>query len=375
MPYRYTLCLAFLFLAVAPSATFADDVWVTSLASRTVAAEGNTKQIHYAATASGLLLQPAEVVQWEGEDFATRTKVMTHPSAVWCVQVSDDGSHVASADYRGNLQILDTASGQAAMHEGAFERWTQVIRFVPKSDAIVAGNEAGKLFVWEGDKVSKTIDVDKNALTDITFNSAGDRIAVSDGGGMVHLFSWPALEANGKIKFGDSPAWCVTFNGDSSAVIVGTGDRKLMRAEAKDAAVPELILDGSDWITRIAVSPTGAIAASEVGGKVYVLANDKPAPGTKPVGTAASGCWAVHWASPSTLLVGTRKSGVVSLGQTWSFVEPAPVVSPEAPAPAEPAPAPAEPAPAPAEPAPAPAEPAPAPAEPAPAQAEPKPAA
>ena len=305
----------------------APDVWVTSLASGTIASDAGSKQVTYAGTASGLLLQPADIVRWEGDDFAKRTTLMSHPVAVWCVQVSGDGSQVASTDYRGNLQTYDVAASKATMYEGAFERWSQALRFAPGSTVIVAGNEVGKLFVWQDGKVSKSIDVDKNAITDIAFNAAADRIAVSDGGGVVHLYSWPALEASGKIKVGDSPAWCVRFNADSTAVLVGSGDRKLYRCEAKDGATPEPILQGTDWITRLAVSSSGAIAVGEVGGKVFVLANDKPiGVPMQPAGVAPSGVWAVHWTTPTNLLIGTRKNGVLSLGQSWSFVQPAPPV-------------------------------------------------
>ncbi len=315
----------------------APELWVTALAS------GNSgdKQVTYAGTATGLLLRPADVVRWEGDDFASRTTIMTHPAAVWCVQVCDDGKHVASTDYRGNLQVFDVASGQATMHEGTFERWTQAMQFAPGGDTIIAGNEAGKLFVWEDGKVAKSVDVDKNAITDIAFNAAADRVAISDGGGTVHLYSWPALEPGGKIKISDSPAWSVRFNADSTALLVGSGDRTLYRCEATDAAKPEPLFQGSDWITRLAISPSGSIAAGEVGGKIYVLANDKPASGkVVAAGTAPSGIWAVHWASPTSLMIGTRKHGIQSLAQTWSLAAPA-TTSPATTSPAtsdEPAP-------------------------------------
>jgi len=353
------------------------DVWVTSLASGTVTVDTGPKQVMYAGTASGLLLQPADVVRWEGDDFAKRTTLMTHPVAVWCVQASDDGKQVASTDYRGNLQIFDTVANSATMHEGAFERWSQAMRFAPGGSTIVAGNEVGKLFVWQEGKVAKTIDIDKNAITDIAFNAAVDRIAVSDGGGVVHLFTWPALEASGKIKISDSPAWCVRFNADSTALLVGSGDRKLYRVEAKDAAAPEVLLQGTDWVTRLSISASGSIAAGEVGGKVFVLASDKPTGSpVQPAGVATSGIWAVYWASPSNLLIGTRKNGVLSLGQSWSFVQPAPPVAKPAEVKAEPMPAEAKPADAPAPAAPAPAAPAPAaPVPAAPVPAAPAPAA
>lgn len=308
--------------AAAPDSAAAE-TWVTSLASGTIESDGVVKQVTYAGMASGLLLRPADVVRWEGDDFAGRTTIMTHPAAVWCVQVCGDGKHVASTDYRGNLQIFDVTAGQATMHEGVFERWTQAMRYAPGGDLIVAGNEAGKLFVWDDGKVSKSVDVEKNAITDIAFNHSTDRIAISDGGGMVHLYSWPALEPSGKIKISDAPAWCVSFNADGSAIVVGSGDRTLYRCEAKDGATATPLMQGTDWMTRLEISPAGAIAAGEVGGKLFVLSGDKATSSeVQPAATAQSGIWAVHWASPTRLLVGTRKHGVLTLAQTWSFTTP-----------------------------------------------------
>lgn len=297
-----------------------DEVWITALASGKLATPEGPKQVNLAATASGLLLRPADVVQWEGDDFAARKVLMSHPVAVWSVQVSDDGSHVASSDYRGNLQVYDVAASTPTMHTGVFERWSQAIRFAPGTDTIVAGNEGGKCFVWEVDKVAKTVEVGTHSLTDIAFSPAGDRLAISDGGGTVHLYSWPAMEPAGKIKVNESPAWCVAFSADGNSLLVGSGDRKLYRCEAKDAATPEAFVQGTDWFTRLAVSSSGAIAATEISGKVYVFENEKvAADSVKPKGTAPSSVWAVHWVSPETLLIGTRKHAVQSLVQPWTL--------------------------------------------------------
>ncbi len=306
-----------------PLIGLSEDVWVTSIATSVIDVDGAKKQICYAGTASGLLLRPADVVRWESDDFAKRTPLMTHPCAVWCVRASDDGSHVASSDYRGNLQVMDTSSGEAKMYEAAFERWTQALRFVPGTDTIVAGNEGGKLFVFEGDKVTKSIDVEKNSITDIAFNTAADQLAISAGGGTVHLYSWPELEAKGKIKISDSPAWCVAFGHDAKVIFVGSGDRKLYRVDATDGATATEVFEGSDWITRIAISETATLAATEVGGRVYVVNSlTESLPAIKPIGVAPSGVWAVDWSSPTSLLVGTRKHGVVGVTQAWAMVPP-----------------------------------------------------
>jgi len=296
------------------------DVWVTSLAH-------GSDDARFAGTATGLLLRPADVVRWTGDDFAGRTTVMTHPAAVWCVSVCDDGGHVASADYRGNLQTFDVADGKATMYEGIFERWTQAMRFAPTGDTIVAGNEAGKLFVFDSGKVTKTIDVDKNAITDIAFNAAANKIAVSDGGGHVHFYSWPELADAGKVVIGDEPAWSVRFYAISDTVLVGSGDRKLYRCEAKADAKPEVVMHGMDWVTRLAISDAGAIAVGEIGGSVYILPNATPrTESISPVGKASSGVWSLDWVTPSELVVGTRKDGIMTLKQSWAFT-PSPTTS------------------------------------------------
>ncbi len=247
------------------------DIWVTSIASQRPVADASHQCVHFATLANGLLLRPADVVTWVDDKFAERTTVMTHPAAVWIVRVCDDGKHVASADYRGNLQTYDTESKKATMYEAAFERWAQAMKFVPGEETIVAGNEAGKLFVWKDGKVEKSIEVDKSSLTDIAFNKAKDKLAITDGAGNVHFYSWPALEAAGKTKVSEEACWCVQFVGDSAAVMVGAGDRKLYRCEAGSDQPPTVVLEGKDWMTRIATSEKGLIAVSELNGAVHVI--------------------------------------------------------------------------------------------------------
>jgi len=323
MSLSSTTCLLVLLTAFSSSLVAAEepaaeteaktDVWVTSLAH-------GKDDARFAGTATGLLLNPADVVRWTGDDFASRTTVMTHPAAVWCVSVCDHGGYVASADYRGNLQTFDVAAGKATMHEGVFERWTQSMRFAPTGETIVAGNEAGKLFVFDSGKVTKTIDVDKNAITDIAFNAAANKIAVSDGGGRVHFYSWPELVDAGKVVIGDEPAWSVRFYTTSDTVLVGSGDRRLYRSEAKADAKPEVVMYGTDWITRLAISDAGTIAVGEIGGSVYVLPNDTPhTESVAPVGKASSGVWSLDWVTPSELVIGTRKDGIMTLRQSWAF--------------------------------------------------------
>ncbi len=312
-----------------------------------------------ASTGDGLLLREATVYKFEAANPNEMTPIYSHPAAVWQVVSSRDASKIASVDYRGNLGIYDAgnqpiaskgspwqaaADAKLSIHEKAFERWCQALAITPDDKFLVAGNEAGKLFVWDiaAGNVSKTTELDGHAVTGLAISPESSQLAVSDGAGHVHLFSWPKLEPQGKIKFSDETVWCVAYAA-SGTLLAGSSDRNLYQAEAKADSKAVSVGKGSDWITQIAISPSGRVAVAEVGGKVhfpqataeagnatttkYTLGNDSM--------KATSGVWAVQWsAAPQgdeQVLVGTRKDGVLVAGRSWKWAEPA---KEKAPAPA-----------------------------------------
>ena len=118
-------------------------------------------------------------------------------------------------------------------------------------------------------------------------------------------------------------------------LLAGSSDRNLYQAEAKAESKAESNGKGSDWITQIAISPSGRVAVAEVGGKVhfpqataeagnanatrYTIGNDAM--------KATSGVWALLWNTArqgdEQVLVGTRKNGVLVAGRSWKWTEPA----------------------------------------------------
>ena len=242
---------------------------------------------------------------------------------------------MASVDYRGNLILFDTKSGKPTTHEKAFERWCQAMQFGPQDKLIVAGNEAGKVMVWEvaAGKVTSTAELDGHAVTGLAISPDHSQLAASDGAGHVHLLKWPSLEAIGEIKVGEETAWCVAYSSDGKTLFVGSGDRHLYRVAPEADAKPESVAKGSDWITEIAVSPGGQVAAAEVGGKLHF-----PSLGGTDSMDAKSGVWALCWNGDQQLFAGTRKNGLAIAGQSWKWTEPAPAKAEPAPAKQEPAP-------------------------------------
>jgi hypothetical protein len=296
------------------SSSQSSSVWVTSIAP-----QGSSGEF-VAATADGLLLREASVVTFSAANPAQLTPLYSHPAAVWCVDATSDGDRVASVDYRGNLIVFDTQSAQATTHEKAFERWCQSMMISPDDQSIVAGNEAGKVMVWniEAAKLSASAELDGHAITGLALSPDGSQLAASDGAGHVHLLKWPGLEAIAEIKISDDAAWCVAFAQDGS-LLVGSGDRHLYRCEPKADAKPEVVAKGTDWITQIAISSAGQVAAAEVGGKLHF-----PNSGGADSMDAKSGVWALCWNGDQQLFAGTRKDGIAIAGQSWKWTEPAP---------------------------------------------------
>lgn len=285
--------------------------WVTSIAPL-----GRSGRF-VAATADGLLLREAAVVSFDAGNPTEMTPLYRHPAAIWQVVVVGEGKQVASVDYKGNLVVYDVEAEKATTHEGAFERWCQTLAVSPDGESLIAGNEAGKVMAWSlsESKVTASAELDEHAVTDLALAPDGKRIAASDGGGHVHFLEWPGLKSVGQVNIGEETAWCVAFVDDGKSLLVGSADRQLYRCEAKPDAEPKPMMKGGDWITQIAVSPSGEVAVAEIGGRIrFPGAGD----GSNPL-TAESGAWSLAWHGSGQLLVGTRKDGIASAGRSWTW--------------------------------------------------------
>lgn len=322
MKPSWSIVTCFVLFTFIASAATADDeqkpasdssVWVTSISQI-----GSSDQFA-AATANGLLLRESTVNEFNASDPTKLTPLYTHPAAVWCVVSTDDGGTVASVDYRGNLVVFDTKGKKAKTHEKAFERWCQAMTVSTDNKHVIAGNEAGKVFAWdlEAGKAVKSVEVDGTAITGLSVSPDGKHVAASDGGGHIHLLKWPSLEAAGKIEVCKENLWCVTYSADGKHLIAGSSDRNLYRCEAKADAKAENVAKGTDWITQIAVSKGGHIAAAEVGGRLHF-----PSSGGTDSMDAKSGIWALCWNGDEQLFAGTRKNGIVIAGRSWKWAEP-----------------------------------------------------
>ncbi|MCO8123229.1 hypothetical protein NHH03_15885 [Stieleria sp. TO1_6] len=314
-----TRCIAALFLSLLTVVAGADEgtesptidtesVWITAI-------EPIAEDRFVAGSATGLLLRPGAVSRGSVAAPNQLEELYQHPAAVWTVAVTSDGKTIASADYRGNLIVYDVESKQATTHENAFERWCQKIVITPDDKTVLAGNESGKLFAWSlaDAKVSKTVELGDASITSLAISPDQSQLAASDGDGNIHLLKLPELETVGVIKAAEETVWCLIYENNDS-LIAGSADRNLYRVAAKPDAKAESITKGSDWITRIAVSPDGQIAASEVSGKIHFASG-----GSVTTIGAESGVWALCFKNSGQLFAGTRKNGIVVAGQSWNW--------------------------------------------------------
>ncbi len=286
--------------------------WVTSITQI-----GDSDQFA-AATANGLLLREAAVMSFNASDPTALTPIYTHPAAVWCVRSTNDGGTIASVDYRGNLVTYDAKAQKATTHEKAFERWCQAMIVAPDNQHLVAGNEAGKVIVWSlaENKAGKSVELDGHAVTGLAFSPDGTQLAATDGGGHLHLLKWPGLEDAGKIEVSKETLWCVAYVDDGKKLLAGSSDRQLYRLDAQADAKPESVAKGTDWITQIAVSSSGQVAAAEIGGRLHF-----PSLGATDSMDAKSGIWSLCWNGDQQLFAGTRKDGIVIAGRSWKWSE------------------------------------------------------
>jgi WD40 repeat protein len=290
--------------------------WITSIA------QVGDRDLFVAATANGLLMQPAGVESFSADSPEARTLLYSHPAAVWAVSSTPNGETIASVDYRGNLATYQVANQEFKIYENALERWCQTLITEPSNALVIAGNEAGKILVWDlaQSNVSASVELDGNAITGLVISPDHQQLAASDGSGQVHLLKWPSLEIIGKSKISESPAWSIAYVPAGNQLIVGCGDNKLYRVENQPDAKAEVIATGNDWFTKLAVSVTGTIAAGEVSGELLLLSDSNSPSAMQKTFTSKSGVWSLYWNGDQELLVGTRKHNISKLGRSWDWV-------------------------------------------------------
>ena len=296
--------------AAEPAAATWPVAWVTALAP-TAGAD------IFAATAEGLLLRPASVVKVNRATPGQAEVLYEHPTSVWSVVATE--AVVCSSDYKGNLAVWQREAGQMTMHEGVLQRWCRALQLAPDAQHLVAGNEAGNLFVWSLSEsaVKNTKQLEAQQIFDIAFAPSGEMLAVCNGAGQVQMVSWPGLEPLQTVKLGEQPVWSLAFTADGTALLAGGADRKLWRVALGAEPTPQEIATTSDWITAIEAVPGGSgYVVASLDGKLLAL--DAAGQNVTPAGEVPSGVWTLSLPSADQMFAGTRKHAIAVLGRAWT---------------------------------------------------------
>ena len=280
--------------------------WVTALTS------GSDRV--FAGVADGLLLRESNVVSFAASDPTKSETLYSHPTSVWAVVATADGSRLASTDYKGNLIIYSLADKQAALKESVFERWTRALTFTADGANLVAANEGGKIFLYDVAKgeVAKSVETDKQQIYSVALSPDGSKIACGDGAGNLHLLKFPELESIKKVACGTEPLWSVCFTANGKSVVAGGADRSLRSIAVEGEGEPTVIGTTSDWITSIVPDDKGEMAVGCMDGKMFITDGAT----MEPVGKVPSGIWSIAFAD-GKLLAATRKHMVATFVPSW----------------------------------------------------------
>lgn len=314
-------CIAFFAFTVSdPLSSRADDKpkaewmwydrWVTSIAP---GEEGTL----YASLGSSLPHREASVVKFSSENPDDAKELYQHPAAVWAIATSPDKTTLASTDFHGSLAITPIAGGETKHFTKAFDRWTRALAFGPDSKHVVAGNEAGVLYVWSIAEGKSTVsrDLGSGQIIALAVNPAGDSVAVATGSGKVHVVKWPSLEAVREVTLGDKPIRSIAYSSTSDALWAGGSDGTVKRI-SKEGEVSE-IAKLNDWVTALTSLPGGGLVAVSMRGQVKRSSKADPKSLTE-WATGPKGVWDVKALDSDRIVVATQKLGptvLQSVGQ------------------------------------------------------------
>jgi WD40 repeat protein len=128
----------------------------------------------------------SRVFQWDIEE-SKLLAVAHHGDAVTDVDVSPDGSLVASASWDGSLRLWHMA-GLRLHHQFDISEPVFSVAFNPSGELIVAGDMAGRLHIWNADTLEKIRMAPAHAklVSSVSFNRPGTLLAsVSTEGSIV----------------------------------------------------------------------------------------------------------------------------------------------------------------------------------------------
>jgi len=347
---RWTMgCLAVAALAVGfaraddpkpadqPPATPAPATKLADFARWVIAAD-YTKDGSLLLTAGGesLLYRPGDVVVWKAADGSRVGDLEGHPTAVWAVRASADGTLAATAGYDGLVKLWDLPDRKLRHDLKKHKGWVRAVAFSPDGKRLATAGEDGTVVIWDttsGAEV-KTVAAHTGAATCVAFSPDGGTLATGGSDKLVKLWNAADGAEKGKLEGHGDTLWSVAYSPDGKRLASAGADRTIRLWTTADSKEFATLTGHKGWVTSVAFTSDGSrLVSGGLDGSVKLW--DVAAKGEQEGPPAEkSSVWAVAFAPDAkTMFVGTHAGAK-------TMATPAPKLLPPPPPPPPPPPAP-----------------------------------
>jgi hypothetical protein len=217
-------------------------------------------------TAGGesLLYRPGDVVAWNPADGSRVAEFAGHPTAVWAVALSPDGTLAATAGYDGLIKIWDVAA-RAAKHDLVKHKgWVRSLAFSPDGTRLASAGEDGTVVIWDTATAAevKSVAAHAGAATCVAFSPDGATLVSGGSDKVVKLWDPASGAEKAKLEGHGDALWAVAYAPDG-ATLASCGADRTVRLWATADNQPAATLSGhKDWVTSLAFLPDGSRLAS-----------------------------------------------------------------------------------------------------------------
>jgi G protein beta subunit-like protein len=119
--------------------------------TRWVIAADTSRDGQTIVTAGGdsLLYRPGDVIAWKAADGTRLGEFAGHPTTVWGVKFSPDGTLLATAGYDGLVRIWDVATRQPKRDLEKHKGWVRAVAFSPDGARLVTASSDTTARLWD----------------------------------------------------------------------------------------------------------------------------------------------------------------------------------------------------------------------------------
>ena len=192
-----------------------------------------------------------------------------HTRSTRAVEFSPDGQYIASASEDATIKIWDREANLVRTLQGerqGFQTllWTQ-------DDRIIAGDESGKVRLWDQSRESLVTFAEHNAaVTALDISPDGKQLVSVGRDRQVKLYDLETRTVTQTINAHQGPIYNVRFTPDGQKIIT-VGDDKLIHVWQLDGTLLETLVGHTGLVSALAVSPTGEMIATSGGDRAVRL--------------------------------------------------------------------------------------------------------